>query len=160
MRPDAQEKLIRRCETLADVICNLKKVYEAAPTQTQKDLLETIIGAAIFYLPECKGLYTGRISFAALRIRKQTGKYSGLTKEHCYPRKRAGKFFLSMKGGALTGTEVLILYRKKFGRYNYVTKEENRKLVKHQKRNLSTNKCYETAGIRLLADGRMPRGQS
>jgi hypothetical protein len=153
MRLSRQEKLGQRCEILAEIIHRLKELYEdLLVTQTQKDLLETLIGAAIWYLPECNGLYTGKISSAALRTHKQTGKYTGLTKEHCYPRKRAGKYFLSVD--ELTGKDVLVLYQKKFGRYNYVTKEENRKLVKHQRQNLSTRKCYAMVGIELLRDPR------
>ena len=59
------EKLGQRCEILADVVKALRVLYPGA-TQTQKELLETIIGAAIWYLPECDGLFSGKMSAKAL----------------------------------------------------------------------------------------------
>jgi hypothetical protein len=89
------EKLSQRCEVLAAVVTALHPLY-ANSTQTQKELLETIIGAAIWYLPECDGLSSGKMSAKALeecmRDPKQLAKP---TKEHFYPRKQAGADLLN-----------------------------------------------------------------
>lgn len=153
MSLDRTSKLTQRCDVLAQVINNLQSIYKQKDiSRTQRDLLETIIGAAIWYLPECKGLYTGKISSAASEHYRKHKKYSGLTKEHCYPRKRAGRDFLTSENGQLNGEDVLNLFQKKFGRYNYVTKEENRRLIQYQRQEFDSEKCYEAAGIKLIAD--------
>jgi hypothetical protein len=123
-KPSRDQKLSQRCDVLAEVVVALRPVYQKAKTETQKHLLETIVGAAIWYLPACDGLFTGQISANALREWKQNGKrVASLTKEHRYPRKRAGADLLKAKGRELTGKEVLNRYRRRWGRYNFVTKK-------------------------------------
>lgn len=161
VRLSQSEKLIQRCHALAEVIQKMRGIYRTQSiTSTQKDLLETLIGAGVWYLPECKGLYTGRISEAALKERRRSGKYAGLTKEHFFPRKRAGKYLLSRNVEGLTAESFLKLYRKKFGRYNYVTKEENRRLMSYQRRHRNTEKCYKDAGIELVQDPTRMKGST
>ena len=151
------EKLNERCDVLAKVVLRLRPVYQEPATKhqkpaakkTQMDLLEILIGAAIWYLPECEGQFTGRISIKAAKDCLQDPK-AKVTKEHRYPRKQAGADLLKDKATKLTGKEVLAVYRRKWGRYNLVTKEENYALRPHQrKKGKSTNACYRAVGIIL-----------
>jgi len=143
------EKLDQRCAILAQIVTRLRRLY-AGSQKTQKDLLETIIGAAIWYLPECDGLFTGEMSRKAVELCRSNRKnWAKLSKEHRYPRKRAGRDLLKSRA-KLSESWIRSKYQKKWGRYNRVTKEENRKLVAFQKKNLSPKKCYGKCGIVLI----------
>ncbi len=146
------EKLTQRCEVLAEVVLALRRVYQGEKdvSDTQKHLLQTIIGAAIWYLPACDGLFSGWISANALEEWKKNGKrVATLTKEHRYPRKHAGADLLKAKGSELSGKEILDRYKRRWGRYNFVTKKENRSLVPFQRKSMSAKRCYRAANIVL-----------
>jgi hypothetical protein len=147
-----REKLDQRCEVLAEIVLPLRILYQKpTATKTQTDLLETVIGAAIWYLPGCEGLFTGEISVKAVEACRQDKKqWTKLTKEHCYPRKRAGADLLKGKTTELTGKEILVGYQTNWGRYNLVTKEENRALIPHQKNGMCAEESYKNAGISLI----------
>ena len=151
-RLSAREKLDQRCDVLAEIVLPLRALYQKpTTTPTQKALLETVIGAAIWYLPGCEGLFTGKISVRAVEAcRKDKKQWAKLTREHCYPRKRAGADLLKGETAGLTGKEILVGYQTNWGRYNLVTKEENRALIPHQKNEMCAEDCYTTAGISLI----------
>ncbi len=150
-RLSREEKLSQRCEVLAAVVTTLRELYPSA-TQTQKELLETIVGAAIWYLPECDGLFSGKMSAKALEACTRDPKeWSKLTKEHFYPRKRAGADLLSDSETLWTKEMILDGFRKKWGRYHRVTKAENRALVALQRKRLAeADDCYRGARIDLV----------
>ena len=59
-------KLRQRC-ILVEVARKLGSLYDAAEvTTTQQHYIETILGAALWYLPTSKELWTGGISVKAL----------------------------------------------------------------------------------------------
>ena len=110
------EKLGQRCEILADVVKALRVLYPGA-TQTQKELLETIIGAAIWYLPECDGLFSGKMSAKALEeCTRDPKQWAKLTKEHFYPRKQAGADLLKDEETSWDRGLILDGFRTKWGR--------------------------------------------
>ena len=149
-RISPETKLAERCAVLAEVVRAMKTVYSAPDlTPTQKDLLETMIGAAIWYMPQSNDLWTGKISVEALKARQAGAKPC---KDHDYPRKLAGRDLLHLDEHDLTGPNLLLLYKTKYGRFNYVTQTENKRLVQHQKvhRFTSSEEAYKNAGIRLL----------
>jgi len=144
VRLPRDEKLSQQCAILADVVLRLRGLYQDA-SRAQRDLLETIIGAAIWYLPECDGLFTGKISMKALEACRQDAKqWPKLTKEHFYPRKRSGADLLQDKTPELTGADILAGFKEKWGRYHRVTKHENRALVSLQRKGISPDDCYAT----------------
>jgi hypothetical protein len=145
------EKLGQRCEILADIVKALRVLYPRA-TQTQKELLETIIGAAIWYLPECEGLFSGKMSAKALELCGQDPKqFAKLTKEHFYPRKQAGADLLKDQETPWDRKMILDGFRTKWGRYHRVTKAENRALVSSQRKKLMKSEdCYRGARIDLV----------
>jgi hypothetical protein len=145
------EKLSQRCEVLADVVTALRRLYPSA-TQTQKELLETIIGAAIWYLPECDGLFSGKMSAKALEeCTRDPKQWAKLTKEHFYPRKQAGADLLKDDETRWNREMILDGFRTKWGRYHRVTKAENRALVSSQRKKLmEAEDCYRGARIDLV----------
>ncbi|MBA9075887.1 hypothetical protein [Rufibacter quisquiliarum] len=150
-----QKKLEERCLILEELIISTAKIYNSESTSLeQKALLETIIGAAIWYLPSGQELWTGKMSVKALEHIKEGKPKSQLTKEHKYPRKQAGKQLLTIKYKEFQSGEskLVDLYLNEYGKYNYVLKSENRQLVTFQKDSnfIDDETAYKAANIILL----------
>jgi hypothetical protein len=151
--PSQERKIFEKAEILGQMILAMRKIYDAAKPD-QKKLMETMVGAAIFYFPRSEKLWTNKISQKALDHLKSYGTTKGLTKDHQYPRKEAGRELLTGQSGSSENitVEVCDLYRNKYGRHNWVTKSENRKLVPFQKEGIfiTPEGAYKKAAITLL----------
>ena len=153
-----REKLEARCRVLSDVVEQIKDIYERSETDDQRGYVETIVGAAIWYLPvmhdEC---WTGRISVAALMDHHpERGKeHPRLTKDHEYPRKIAAAELLAKarKASEHVANDLASAYLSKYGKFNYVTPYENKVLAKHQRKGSFQNpvEAYKRAKVELVA---------
>jgi len=149
------KELEKRTEVLAKVVVCIADLYHDGNLDAgQKGLLETLIGAGIWYLPSGKELFTGKISKNALE-KIITDPKVKLVEEHGFPRKVAGKslFCDYLEDLKLDYTKLHNLYLNKMGRFNLVLKEENNKLKKFQKTNtfISEEEAYKSAGIELVS---------
>ena len=92
------------------------------------------------------------ISVRALEALKAGKKRSELSQDYVYPRKCAARELLGISDQNLTGEHVLHLYKTKYGRFNLVTSEENRRLIKYTKADLftTTEEAYANASITLV----------
>jgi hypothetical protein len=161
-RTNNQEaKLRERCELLADVVESVVDLYHnKTTTEDQKGYLETIIGAALWYLPVPKECWTEKISVEAIRAyHPDSGvQEPKLTADHEYPRKIAAADLLTQHVGenAELKGELLPLYVNKYGRFNYITPHENRSLMRHQRRAAFEDPAaaYRNANIRLVTVSR------
>lgn len=64
---EVNTRLLERAEIVAQTVISQQPFYaSAACTPNQRQLLETMIGAAIWYFPQGEGLWTGAVSVAAL----------------------------------------------------------------------------------------------
>ena len=111
------EILNSKCAVLEKIIISIADIYNHPETTSeQKALMETIIGAAIWYLPNDESLFAGGISMEALQRVTSGTPISKLTKEHRFPRKQAGRILLSEKYRDLqTGQSRLVdLYLNEF----------------------------------------------
>ena len=141
------DKLEKKCKTLEKVIRQLSPIYKQTNDHKQKDYLETIVGAAIWYLPTGQNLYSGKISEKAIAEVKNGKKWSQLTKEHIFPRKKAGRDLLKN----LNKESLQNAYINQYGRYHLVTSKENKELVKFQKENdYNWEKAYKEVKIKLF----------
>ena len=141
------ELLIKKCQVLEKVIQKLSLIYKTSDDKKQKDYLETIIGSAIWLLPTSKELYK-QISKKALAEVRNGKKWSQLTKEHIFPRKKAGRALLENWSHK---DSLVDLYMKKYGQYNLVTSTENKELVKFQKEQVyNWKKAYQKVKIELI----------
>lgn len=126
----------------------MRPVYESATIQ-QRALLETIIGAAIWYIPKPVHAWTGRISVGALRIFHPASgiEKPRLSEEHVYPRKVAARLLL--QDTSLTGSSLATLFREKYGRVHLITSEENKAVQPFQRVGVFTSPddAYSKAGI-------------
>ncbi len=149
------EVLEKRAEVLAKVVACIADLYhDGNLDEGQKGLLETLLGAGIWYLPSGKELFSGKISKAALE-QIATNSNIKLVEEHGFPRKVAGKslFYEHLEDLKSDHTKLYNLYLDKMGRYNLVLKEENNKLKKFQKTHMfiSEEEAYLSAGIELIS---------
>ena len=154
IKPDV--RLAERAEVVARTVISQQAFYRSELcSPNQRQLLETMIGAAIWYFPQSDDLWTGCISIEALRALAESSspKAAKLTKDHHYPRKVAAAELFAMDWAAVAdpGAVVLDRYLQAYGQFNYVLPEENKRLVKYQKTHsfVSPNHSYQQAGIEL-----------
>nr|MDP2190910.1 hypothetical protein [Rhodoferax sp.] len=144
-------KLEEQCAVVAALIVAMRPVYEAASTR-QRALLETIIGAGIWYIPKPSRAWTGRISVGALRtFHPESGVVKPrLSEEHVYPRKVAARLLL--EDPLLDGPALANLFREKYGRVHLITSEENKAVQPFQRVGvfISPDEAYAKAGIAFV----------
>lgn len=144
-------KLKDRCEILEKVIISISDIYKVEANDDQKRLIETILGAAIWYLPHGEKYWTGEISEGAIHALKHNPN-PRLTKEHQFPRKIAAKELLNQTAEISTKEASLLkLYEEKYAKFNYVTPEENKRISRHQRDDVFVDieKAYKLAEIKL-----------
>ena len=89
---DTSVRLQERADVVARTVMSQQAFYQSDQcSPNQRQLLETIVGAAIWYFPQSDELWTGMISVDALKAFVGTAgsKAVKLTKDHHYPRKVA-----------------------------------------------------------------------
>ena len=123
-----ENRFYNKCEALAKTIVSLQPLYlDASNDGGQKAYIETMIGAGLWYLS--KGIWTGNISVNALELfLPESGENKPqYTEDHEYPRKVSGMELLNKDWSGDTDiTDSLIeLFQSRYGKVNYVTKNEN-----------------------------------
>ena len=148
--------VLDKAEVIARTVMSQQSFYFSEEcNKNHRQLLETMIGAAIWYLPQGKELWTGNISIDALKklFESENPNKVTLTKDHHYPRKvAAGELFkLDWSKFSKPAEEVLKRYQSLYGRFNFVLPEENKKLVQYQKGHVFVNPedSYRQASIDL-----------
>jgi len=144
-------KLERHCAALAEVVIAVRPAYAKLETE-QRALIETMIGAAIWYVPKPSDAWTGCMSVSALKLFHPD---SGIEKpkfseEHVYPRKVAAQLLLEDE--KLTGERMAQLFREKYGKLHYTTSDENKLVKPFQRAGVFTSpeEAYSKAGIKFV----------
>lgn len=140
------KRLEEKCEALLKLVLGIQDYYKATSAENKR-LIETTIGATIWYLPKSKKLlFTGKIS-------KEAKEKNEKSEDHLYPRKIAAMEILSLNWSEEVDPlkTILKLFLEKYGRYNYVSRKENNKLIQFQKSDIfvSPEIAYKKAGIEL-----------
>ena len=150
-------RLLERADVVARTVISQQAFYQSDQcSPNQRQLLETMVGAAIWYFPQSDELWTGMISLDALRAFAGTSepKAVKITKDHHYPRKVAASELLALDWTTIANpaAEVLERYLNRYGRFNLVLPEENKRLVKYQKTRsfVSPDHSYASAKIELI----------
>lgn len=144
-----KSKLNERCEILEKIVESVSKTYrDGETTSDQRAFIETIIGAAIWYLPHTHRYWTGRISKDAKEA-LLIDKKAKLTKEHQYPRKLAAKELLTAND---RDVPIIELYEDIYAQFNIVTPQENKKISQYQRDGvfIDIESAYKAADIELL----------
>ena len=145
--------LEKRALVLSQLILNTQEVYRNAE-ESEKGLLETLVGAAIWYLPNLPELFNQKISKAALESLEEKPSKTRLVEEHAIPRKVAGRLLYTRYLEELEKdpSSLVRLYLDFFGRYNLVLKPENDRLKKFQRTAVFTTEeeAYKKADIELV----------
>lgn len=149
--------LIAGCNVLVGMLETASLQYKGL-SPGQQHFLETIIGAALYYLPTSTELWTGKVSVGLLKVfHPESGKTKvKSTKDHEYPRKIAAAELLSqVRWREMTDKTAHLVteYLTRYGRYHYITAEENHKLKWLQRKHLFTTPQdgYDKAAIILVA---------
>ena len=134
-------KIFGRCQVLAQSVLRMQPVYKSdSISPDQRNYLETVIGAGLWYIPN-KGFWTGRISIRAIKNHHPDGglEKPHLTADHQYPRKVAAAELLSQSWNdqASATTAVIKSFITKYGRYN----------LRHEKRKQDTGTLSEGCPI-------------
>lgn len=146
-----REKIVNeRCDVLVKVIKAIQPIYFKSKV-TEQSLIETMVGAAIWYVPRSYDAWTGKISFRA--IKSFHPRYSAkpkLSEEHIFPRKLAAR--QSLRDTKLTETKFRKLFRSLYGKLHYVTPVENKRLVAFQKGEtfFDIKNIYRSADVELI----------
>jgi hypothetical protein len=146
-----ENKIEGRCEILAEMINNIKVIYKTA-NENQKAFMQTIIGAAIWYMPKPRIYWTGKISVEAIKsFLPQNTEIPKLSEEHDIPRKIAAKQLLE-KEDILTPEYMKKEFLRKYCKIHYITPNENKKAIKFQRTNIyqESKKVYKNANIKLI----------
>jgi hypothetical protein len=151
-------RLQERADVVARTVISQQGFYQSDQcSPNQRQLLETMVGAAIWYFPQsAESLWTGLISVGALTALAESDnpKTVKLTKDHHYPRKVAASELFALDWSEIgdPAAEVLRRYLHCYGRFNYVLPDENKRLVKYQKTHsfVSPEHSYALAGIELV----------
>tara|TARA_B100001989_G_C24216328_1_gene305666 strand:+ start:86 stop:532 length:447 start_codon:yes stop_codon:yes gene_type:complete len=142
-----EDRVKNKCKGLLKLITGIQKFYKSANDENKR-FIETTIGAAIWYLPKDNTiLFTGKISKEAIKKKEKS-------EDHLYPRKIAAKELLNIDWDKKDKPvdDIASLFIKKYGKFNYVSKSENKKLIKFQKSEIfkSSEKAYNDAGVELV----------
>jgi hypothetical protein len=153
-----EAKLKERCDILADIVESVGPIYRSVTTtEDQKRFIETMIGAALWYLPDPNGCWTKKATVEAINSHHphsgdQTPK---LTADHEYPRKIAAADLLAKYLSADTNVreKLLPLYLSRYGGFNYITPRENRALMRYQRTEkvIDPLTVYGKAGVKLVS---------
>lgn len=136
-----------KCEIIEKIIISIYDHYKLS-TIHQQNLIETTIGASLFYISSKKAYWTGKIS-----IKAKNDKSEKLTKDHQYPRKIAARELLNMAEALKNKeTSVFELFEEKYAKFNYITTSENQKLKNFQKDKnfIDVDSSYKNAGVELV----------
>ncbi len=153
------EKVKLKADALVRVIKAVQDLYSSAEiTCYQKEQIETIIGAGIMYIQGGRKLcWSGKMSIGLIRkFHPDSGVDNPkICEDHEYPRKLSAKKLLKQSWPQDIEEAMklfLELYGRKYGKVNYVTKEENKQLQIYHKNNRFSNPraSYNAVGISLL----------
>jgi uncharacterized protein YegP (UPF0339 family) len=129
--------LAERVSVLHNILSTTVEHYFSPDiNEGQRGLYETILGAAIWYLPSGDELFSGKISSLAIESLRNNPATTKLVEEHSFPRKVGGKYLYELyrhHQGTFTETDLIEIYKKTLGKFNLVLKSENDKLKKWQK---------------------------
>jgi hypothetical protein len=145
------QKLNNRCGVLSNIIAATRGIYLNATTQ-EKAFIETIIGAAIWYMPKPNNAWTGKISVGVLRLfHPESGEVRPrFSEEHVYPRKISARLLFEDEN--LSSNKLSELFQTKYGSLHYITQDENKIVQRFQRDGIfkEPEEAYLKAGIILI----------
>ena len=143
----------KRALVLAQLILSTEEVYQNAE-EAEKGLLETLVGAGIWYLPNLPELFNQKISKAALASLEKKPTQTRLVEDHGIPRKVAVKLLYTKYMDDLKRDPHTLgrLYLDFFGRYNLVLLPEIERLRSYHRAAVFTTEeeAYKKADIELV----------
>ena len=122
MNQSSGGKILDNAEVIARTVMSQQPFYKSIDcNENHRQLLETMVGAAIWYLPQGKELWTGEISVEAINKLSETKQLGSLTKDHNYPRKVAASELFKVDRSKIPIPHEVVLnrYQTKYGLFNF-----------------------------------------
>jgi hypothetical protein len=129
-----------KLNALHGMVNAIRELYARSSAEEQV-YLETVIGAAVFYLPQSVDHFAGYMSIEALR---NTIEDERRVKDHIFPRKRAGRHLLTTP---LTQAQLHEKYHNELARFMYLTPSENARMVNYHDAYEDHDTAMEALGI-------------
>jgi len=146
--PGVERRLNEKISAFLCMLETLREVY-SYENITGKNYIETVVGAALFYLPhpvnEC---FSGYCSINALN---EKIKGRRVVKEHIVPRKYAAKKVLA---ACYESNLFVVDFQERFSRFMYLTPEENRRTVNYAE--ATHDEALVNLGIEKFPAGESP----
>ncbi len=119
----------------------MRPAYGSAIDPRERSFMETVVGAAVFYLPTSVDHFSGHMSRASI-----AGFLEGrrIVKDHIYPRKLAGRTLLESE---FTLEELMHIHHTKLAIFMYVSAEENSLLVNYYENHTDHDEAMKALGI-------------
>jgi hypothetical protein len=119
----------------------MRSVYRSTSDPRERSFMETVVGAAVFYLPTSVDHFSGHMSRAAI-----AGYLEGrrIVKDHIFPRKLAGRTLLESE---FTLDELVHIHHTKLAIFMYVSAEENSLLVNYYENHTDHDQAMKALGI-------------
>lgn len=150
MARNTEQDNLNKFRAVIELVRGIQPYYHTADTKGRQ-VIETTIGAAIFYLPRHKSrLWSGMISESLRNVDR-----SKWCEDHMYPRKVSAMKLLTTSWDTIANPVQYLtdLYYKELGRFHYVTKHENIRLKPYQNpdRFRDPVQAYKDCGILLVS---------
>ena len=134
------DQLNPKFEAFIQILNAVRPQYNAFEDDgDEANFMETVIGAAIFYLPNSVNEHWDRkISLRAFKKimeinRSNNGKVEikGITRDHKLPRKRSARLLLKNQS-IRSARQIRDLYVDELSKFRYLTPQENRSLINYE----------------------------
>jgi len=119
----------------------MRPAYGSATDPRERSFMETVVGAAVFYLPTSVDHFSGYMSRASI-----AGFLEGrrIVKDHIYPRKLAGRTLLESEFAL---EELVNIFHTQLAIFMYVSAEENSLLVNYYEDHADHDEAMNALGI-------------
>lgn len=123
------------------MLAPMRPVYHSSSDQRERSFMETVVGAAVFYLPTSVEQFSGHMSLASI-----AGYLEGrrIVKDHIYPRKLAGRTLLESEYSL---EELVRFHHTQLAIFMYVSAEENSLLVNYYEDHANHDEAMKALGI-------------
>jgi hypothetical protein len=155
-----KEKLTQEVDVLSLAISTLAPIYLQNVRPEAQRMLETTVGAALWYLTKLPELWSG---FASRQLLEEFGTGNvkvPITDDHFVPRKIAARKLLGADWKSISNPSLFLMdgYLNLYGKYHRITPSENRRLMKFQSNvaldwtdvQACWNYCYRMADVNLV----------
>jgi hypothetical protein len=128
-------------KALKKMLDSMRPQYKSTTDPAERSFMETVVGAAVFYLPTSVDHFSGHMSRGAI-----AGYLEGkrIVKDHILPRKLAGRTLLESE---FSLEDIVQSHHNRLAVFMYVSAEENSLLVNYYEDHADHDEAMKALGI-------------